>query len=136
RRQGIYDASIEAIDVHGPAGYKTLHMHLDDYRALKVPQECWDYALSVGTVSVFHTDHSVQVQFYRNTDYGCEAIIRTWRGYTLAEDGTIVKVDGYPTPTKEHILADFEHNFVEIPHLAKFLPSLYAEEGHKPVTAY
>ena len=76
------------------------------------------------------------LQFFRKIDTGCELIIRTWRGYVLNDEGKIVKLDGFPTPTKEHLVADLVHNLTEMPHLAKFLPALYAEEGHKPVGAY
>ena len=77
------------------------------------------------------------LQFFRKTDFGCELIIRTWRGYVLNEQGAIVRMDKpFPTPTPEHVKADLIHNLTEMPHLAKFLPALYAEEGHKPVGAY
>jgi hypothetical protein len=135
RRQGIYDTSVESLDLGKSGKYKTLHMHITPNSELNLPQECWDYINACGTMSVFKTDHSVTLQFFRKTSYGSEAIIRTWRGYTL-ERGRIVRVNKYPAPSVEHILQDLTHNLHEIPHLAKILPQLYAEEGNKPVDVY
>ena len=81
------------------------------------------------------SDHSVTLQFFRETDYGCEAIFRTWRGYAERRRPHRNARRGF-TPTKEHVLADLMHNPREIPHLAKFLPQLYAEGRQKPVDAY
>jgi len=135
RRQGIYDVSIESIDLGKSGIRKELHQHLLYNSELDLPQECWDYANACGTVSVFKTDHSVGLQFYRKTSYGCEAIMRTWRGYTL-EAGKMVRVNNFATPTCEHVVQDMYHSYTEISHLAKILPGLYAEEGNKPVDVY
>ena len=62
---------------------------------------------------------------------------RNWRGYVLNDQGKIVRMTKeYPTPAAEHVKMDIYHNLVEIPHMAKFLPQLYAEESNKPVDAY
>lgn len=115
---------------------KEMRAHATPHSALALPDECWEYINACGTLTVAASDHSVMLQFFRKIDTGCELIIRTWRGYVLNDEGKIVKLDGFPTPTKEHLVADLVHNLTEMPHLAKFLPRLYAEEGNKPVGAY
>lgn len=136
RRQGIYEGAMESLDLGKSGNYRKMHMHILPNSALALPEERRAYIDACGTMSVFGTDHSVTVQFYRKTGYGCEAIIRTWRGYVLNEQGKIVRAEGFATPTREHILEDLTHNLHEIPHLAKFLPQLYAEESNKPVDVY
>jgi hypothetical protein len=135
RRQGIYDVSIESIDLGKSGIHKELHQHILPNTDLNLPQECWDYINACGTFSVFKSDHSVSLQFYRKTSFGTEAIIRTWRGYTL-ESGNFVRVSNYATPTQEHIVQDMYHSISEISHLEKILPSLFAEENNKPVDVY
>lgn len=136
RRQGIHAVAVESTAGGQAGSYQTIPLHPTPNSALSLPQACWDYINACGLLNVVASDHSVTLQFFRETDYGCEAIFRTWRGYVLSEEGRIVRKKGFATPTKEHVLADLMHNLREIPHLAKFLPQLYAEEGKKPVDAY
>jgi len=76
------------------------------------------------------------VQFFRRTAYGCEAIHHTWSGYGLGKDGKVVQNPKRKQTTLEALRQSMFHNLTEVPHFAKFLPQLYAEEGQKPVTAY
>jgi hypothetical protein len=136
RRQGIHVTAVESFDLGKSREYKKIPLYPTPNSALSLPQELWDYINACGLLNVQASDHSVTLQFFRKTSYGCEAIFRTWRGYTLNSEGKIVRKEGYPTPTKEHVLQDLMHNLHEIPHFAKFLPQLYAEEGNKPVDVY
>ena len=69
RRQGIHDAAIESIDLGKSGVRKHLHMHLAPPTILSLPKECWDYINAIGTINVFSSDHSVNLQFFRNTSY-------------------------------------------------------------------
>ena len=126
---------MERVDA-GATAYKTLDMRFRDYSELALPQECWDYIEAAGTLNILANDHNVTLQFFRDTSYGCEIILRTWRGFHLDEEGRIVPTPGYATPTPEHVKDDILHTLTEMPHLAKLLPGLYAEEGSKPIGAY
>lgn len=116
--------------------YKEMVAHATPQGALSLPQSAWDYVAAAGTLTVAASDHSIMLQFFRRTSYGSECIIRTWRGWVLGEDGRPRRAEGFPTPTVKHVKDDLLHNLVEMPHLAKFLPRLHAEEGDKPIGAY
>ena len=51
---------------------------------------------------------------------------------TILVDGKAVRNDIPVTP--EMLIGNIKHVLVEYPNLARFLPSLYAEEGCKPIT--
>lgn len=135
RRRGVREVAMERVDA-GATAYKTLDMRFRDYSELALPQECWDYIEAAGTLNILANDHNVTLQFFRDTSYGCEIILRTWRGFHLDDEGRIVPTPGYATPTPEHVKDDILHTLTEMPHLAKLLPGLYAEEGSKPIGAY
>lgn len=76
---------------------------------------------------------NVGIHYYRPIPGGVELRTRYWMGYEL-QDAKLVRRPGGPT---EELVRQFTlHNMTEYPHLASFLPSLYAEEGHKPLGAY
>lgn len=62
---------------------------------------------------------------------GVEMRVRIYAGYDLV-DGKAVRNDIPVTP--EMLIGNIKHVLVEYPNLARFLPSLYAEEGCKPIT--
>lgn len=136
RRQNIHVTAVESIDKDKTKGYKKIPMNPVDCHVLSLPKEVWDYIDASGILNVSTSDHSVTLQYFRRTSYGCEAIFRTWRGYVLNEEGRIVRKEGFAPPTEEHLVADLMHNLHEIPHFTKFLPQLYAEESNKPIGAY
>ena len=78
---------------------------------------------------------NVGIHYYRPIPGGVELRTRYWMGYELKDAKLIRKLDG-PQPTEELVRQFTLHNMTEYPHLAKFLPSLYAEEGNKPLNAY
>ncbi len=133
RRQGVKEYAFEAID---EKNMKRNDMFMRCYDDLDLPKEAFDYLKATGTLNIFANDHSVILQYFKKTPYGCEATIRTWRGYIL-KDGKIIRMsEPYATPTKQHLIDDIIHILSEFPHMMKFLPQLYSEERNKPIKGY
>jgi hypothetical protein len=74
------------------------------------------------------------IHFYRHIPGGLELRTRYWFGYVIENGRPVRAPDSRPD---ERLIHDFTlHNMTEYPHLARFLPSLYAEESWKPLRAY
>ncbi len=76
----------------------------------------------------------IVLHYYRPVPGGMELRSRYWYGYKV-ENGKVVK--DLSVPVKLEDMRDgCMHNMTEYPHLGRFLPKLFAEEGWKPVDAY
>lgn len=96
------------------------------------------YRPGMGTMIACHMAVGVPLagcHYYRPIRGGVELRTRYWLGYTY-EAGKIYRKKDGPQPSEEIVKGFLLHNMIEYPHLAKFLPSLYAEEGWKPLDAY
>ena len=76
----------------------------------------------------------IVVHYYRPVPGGVELRSRYWTGYKVV-DHKLVKDASIPTKL-EDVRNNCMHNMREYPHLGRFLPKLFAEEGWKPVDAY
>ena len=77
----------------------------------------------------------INLHYYRPIRGGVEVRSRYWFGYTIVDKRPVRVLEG-PQIIDKVLIALLQHNMLEYPHLARFLPSLYAEESHKPVDAY
>jgi phloretin hydrolase len=97
------------------------------------------YKPGMGTMIACHMTVGVPlvgVHYYRPLQSGgVELRTRYWFGYVY-ENGKIRRKTEGPQPVEEIVRAFTLHNMTEYPHLAKFLPLLYAEESWKPLNAY
>jgi hypothetical protein len=96
------------------------------------------YRPGMGTMIACHMTVGVPLvgcHYYRPIWGGVELRTRYWMGYAY-EDGKICRKTDGPQPAEEVVKAFTLHNMTEYPHLARFLPSLYSEEGWKPLNAY
>lgn len=59
---------------------------------------------------------------------------RYWLGYTMENRRPVLAPDVHIGP--EAMIPLLKHNMMEYPHLARFLPDLYREEGGKPLDLY
>jgi len=77
---------------------------------------------------------SIVVHYFRPVPGGLELRTRFWFGYKV-ENKKVVKDVSIPA-SLELVKNNCIHNMREYPHLGRFLPKLFAEEGWKPVDAY
>ena len=69
---------------------------------------------------------AIMIHFIRPTERGCELRTRFWMGYVPTPDGGWTRIPDFPT-FEMMGRALLHHNVKEFTHLAKILPSLYAE---------
>ena len=137
RTEGAVDFLKESIRVGGPMFYMEPHpiTHLEDLGA--------DHELvtrpGFGTFVSATTFQEgcppmIVVHYYRPVADGVELRSRYWQGYRVV-DHKLVKDTTIPAKL-EDVRNNCMHNMREYPHLGRFLPKLYAEEGWKLVDAY
>jgi hypothetical protein len=78
---------------------------------------------------------SLNIYHFRPAFRGVEMRIRTYHGIGL-KDGKFIRNTNGVKITYENCVMTSYHCLLEYPHLGRFLPSLYAEEGGKPVWEY
>lgn len=74
----------------------------------------------------------VSFQMTRPKGAGCELFGRTWYGFVV-RDGKIVRDYSGTQANEEKMRKTILHNAVEMRHLSRLLPPLYAEYGTKPI---
>ena len=88
----------------------------------------------IASSSVINGLSALNVYQFRPAYMGVEMRIRTYKGIDMVGDGKFVRDLNGHTVTPEEVKMGNYHCLLEYPHLARFLPSLYAEQGKKPVT--
>ncbi len=137
RNEGAVDFIEETIRVGGEMFYMEARpiAHLEDLGA--------DHSLvtapNFGTFCSAVVDQegcspTISLHYFRPVPGGMELRSRYWSGYDV-EDHHVVKRVTAPV-TLEGVRNNCMHNMREYPHLGRFLPKLFAEEGWKPVDAY
>lgn len=133
RRYGAKNFITESID--GGENDNILHMHAQCYDPVEfgfdptlvdVPEN--------GTLVCATNNRSVSVYHYRPYFDGVEMRVRGWKGIDLV-NGKFVRDETYQS-SNEELYGNCQHLLCEYPNLARFLPSLYAEEGMKHIDMY
>lgn len=86
-----------------------------------------------------HSGLFTNIHYYRyNKELGgVELRSRYWYGWGLNEAGEVVSnIQNMPPQNIDELKGCVLHNLEEYGHLADILPSLYAEEGWKPIDVY
>ena len=137
RSEGAVDFLKETVRVGGPMFYMEPHpiTYLEDlgadHKLVTAPNFgtfCSAMTLQEGLPPM------IVVHYYRPVPGGVELRSRYWSGYRVV-DHKLVKDNAIPVKL-EDVRNNCMHNMREYPHLGRFLPKLFAEEGWKPVDAY
>ena len=137
RSEGAVDFLKESIRVGGEMFYMEPHpiTYLEDlgadHAAVTAPgfgTFCSATTLQAGCPP------TIVVHYYRPVPGGMELRSRYWSGYKVV-DHHVVRDTAVPA-TVEMVRNNCMHNMREYPHLGRFLPKLFAEEGWKPIDEY
>ena len=137
RSEGAVDFLEETIRVGGPRFYMEPHpiTHLEDLGADHNLVTAPNFGTFCSAMTLQEEcPPMIVVHYYRPVPSGLELRSRYWTGYRV-ENHKLIKDTAIPAKL-EDMRNNCMHNMREYPHLGRFLPKLFAEEGWKPVDAY